>query len=66
VVSVLAIGPKIYGLKPSLGKWLFRAIKIHTMTSFGVAVKPLIPYDKFSGHVKRPYEYERGYFVGKI
>jgi hypothetical protein len=39
MVSMLAIGPKVRGLKPGQGDGFLRAIKIHSMPSFGGEVK---------------------------
>jgi hypothetical protein len=39
MVSVLAIGPKVRGLKPGRGDEFLRAIKIRSTPSFGVEVK---------------------------
>jgi hypothetical protein len=43
VVNVLAVGPKIRGLKPDQGRWIFRAIKIRSTLSFGGEIKPSVP-----------------------
>jgi hypothetical protein len=53
---VLAIEPKVSGLKPGRGDGILRAIKIHNKTSFGGDVKPLAPCRKNLLHVM---QYER-------
>jgi hypothetical protein len=52
MVSVLATGPKVRGLKPGRGDEFSRAIKIRT-TSFGEEVKPTAPCRKILRHVKK-------------
>jgi hypothetical protein len=41
VVSLLA---KVCGFNPGRGRWILRAIKIRSTTSFGGEVKPAVPY----------------------
>jgi hypothetical protein len=48
MVSVLAIGLKVYGF--------LRVIKIHSAPSFGGEVKPLAPCHKILWHIKNSYE----------
>jgi hypothetical protein len=43
VVRVLAIGPKVRGLKPGLGNGFLRAIKTRSTPSLGGEVKPSDP-----------------------
>jgi hypothetical protein len=43
VVIVLAIGPKVRGLKPGRGRRTFKTIKVRSTTSFGREVKPSDP-----------------------
>jgi hypothetical protein len=40
MVSVLAIGPKVRQFKPNRGDGFLKAIKIHSIPSFGGEVKP--------------------------
>jgi hypothetical protein len=42
-----------------------RAIKIHSITSFGREVKPLVPCRKILWHIKGPYS-TKGILVDKI
>jgi hypothetical protein len=66
VVSMLAVGHKVRGFKPSWGRKILRAIKIRSTTSFGGEVKQSAPCRKILLRVKDPYRYENRYFVGKI
>jgi hypothetical protein len=52
MVSVLAIGSKVHGFKPSQGNEFLRAIKIHCTLSFGGEVKPSALCHKMLGHAK--------------
>jgi hypothetical protein len=56
LVNVLAIGPKIHGFKSGRGRWILRALKFSSMTSFGWEVKPSVPYCKTLQYVKESYE----------
>jgi hypothetical protein len=49
-VSVLAIGPKVYGFKPGRGDRFLTAIKIRSTPSFGGEVKPETPCRKILQH----------------
>jgi hypothetical protein len=53
---VLAIGIKVYGLKPGRGYGFSRATKIHSAPSFGEEVKPETPCLKVLQHVKELYK----------
>jgi hypothetical protein len=66
VISLLSIGPKVHGFKPSRGECTLMAIKIRSMTSFGGEVKPLVPCYKILWHVKETYKYEKRSVIGKI
>jgi hypothetical protein len=59
MVSVLASGPKVHRFKPSQGDGFLRVIKIRSIPSFGVKVKPEAPCNEILWHVKALYEYER-------
>jgi hypothetical protein len=52
VVSVLAIGPKVWGFEPGQRDGFLRAIKICSTPSFGWEVKPEVPCHKILWHVK--------------
>jgi hypothetical protein len=54
MVSVLAIRPKVHKFKP--GQGFLMAIKIHSMPSFGGAVKLEAPCHTILRHVKEPFE----------
>jgi hypothetical protein len=45
---LLAIGPKVHRFKPSKGDGFFRAIKVYSMPSCGVEVRPLAPFLRFT------------------
>jgi hypothetical protein len=53
MVCVLAIGPKVCGFTPRRGVGFLRAIKVHSMPSFGGEVKPPAPCRKILRHVKK-------------
>jgi hypothetical protein len=53
MVSVLAVGPKVYRFRPGRGDGFLRAIKICSMPSFGGEVKPGAPCSKILPHVKK-------------
>jgi hypothetical protein len=55
MVSVLAIGPKVRGLKTSRGDILLRAIKTRRTPSFGGEVKRSTPCCKILRHVKNNF-----------
>jgi hypothetical protein len=57
MVSVLATGLKVRGLKPSRGDGFLRTIKISSTTFFGGKIRTL---------VKELYEHRKKYFVDKI
>jgi hypothetical protein len=59
VVSVLATGPKGHECKPSRGDEFLRAIKIHSIPSFGWEVKLEVPCRKILWHVKHSLTYQR-------
>jgi hypothetical protein len=59
ICIVLAIGPKVRGLKPSRERWLFNGEKIRSMTSFGGEVKPSSPGRKILQNVKYSLKYDR-------
>jgi hypothetical protein len=50
VVSVLDIGPNVCGFKPGRGRWILKAIKIRSTSSFGGEVKPSAPCRKTLRH----------------
>jgi hypothetical protein len=50
---------------PADSNGFLRAIKNHSMTSFGGEVKPLATFRKILRHVKDPLMYDR-YTIGKI
>jgi hypothetical protein len=52
MVSMLATGPKVRGLKPDRGDGYLRAIKIRSTPCFGGEVKPSAPCRKILRHVK--------------
>jgi hypothetical protein len=52
MVIVLAIGPKVRGVKPGRSYGFLRAIKIHSTPLFGGEVKPSAPYRKIYGMLK--------------
>jgi hypothetical protein len=52
VVSVLAIGPKVWVFEPSQRDGFLRAIKICSTPSFGWEVNPEVPCHKILWHVK--------------
>jgi hypothetical protein len=54
MVNVLAVGPKVRGCRPGRGRWILRAIKIRSTTSFGEVIKPSVPYRKILWQVKVP------------
>jgi hypothetical protein len=54
VVSVLAIGPKVRGLKPSRRRWIFNDGKIRITTSFGGEMKPQVLCGKILWHIEKP------------
>jgi hypothetical protein len=54
VVTVLAIGPKVRGFKPSREQRIFKGDKIRRMTSFGGEIKPSAPCRKILQHVTDP------------
>jgi hypothetical protein len=56
VGSMLAIGPKVYGLKAGWGRWIFKGNKNLQHPSFRGAIKPLAPCCKILQHVKEPLE----------
>jgi hypothetical protein len=65
VVIMFAIGPKAHGFKPGQG-WFLRAIKIHSLTSFRVEVKLLVPYRSFYSMLKIPAECIRDALLAKF
>jgi hypothetical protein len=59
VVSVLATGTKGRGFKSGRGDGFLRAIKIRSSLSFGLEVKPEVPYCKILRNAKDPLRYFR-------
>jgi hypothetical protein len=59
MVSMLAIGPKVCMFRLDQGSGFLRAIKIHTMPSFGGEVKPEVPCHKILWYVKITCKYEQ-------
>jgi hypothetical protein len=56
IVIVLAIGPKVRGLKPGQVDRFSRAIKIRGAPSFGGEVQPSAICRKILLHLKEPFE----------
>jgi hypothetical protein len=52
VVIVLAAGPKVRGFKSGRGRWILRATKIRSTTSFGGNVKLSAKCRKILRYVK--------------
>jgi hypothetical protein len=66
MVSVLAIGTYVSGLKPGRGNGFLRAIKIHRTPSLGGGgggEKPEAPRRKILRHLKITCNYELKYFA---
>jgi hypothetical protein len=61
MVRVLAIGPKVHGFKPSLGKGFLSVIKICNTPSFGEEERPETPGHKILQRVKITWKYEQRY-----
>jgi hypothetical protein len=59
VVCVLAIGPKIRGLKPCRRLWIFKGNKNFQHSFLRREVKPSIPCCKILWHVKETSKYQR-------
>jgi hypothetical protein len=55
IVIVLTTESKLRGFKPGRERWIFRAMKIRSTTSFGVKIKPSSPCRKILRHIKVPY-----------
>jgi hypothetical protein len=55
VVIMLATGPKFRGFKPGRERWILRAIKIRSKTSFRGKVKLSAPCRNILWHVKILY-----------
>ena len=53
MVIILASGSKVRGFDPGRGRWIFQSVKILSMTSFGMEVKPWIRVVDLR-HVKEP------------
>jgi hypothetical protein len=51
--------PRFAGSNPAEDDEYLRAIKIRSVTSFGVEVKPLTHVARFYGMLKKPVGYER-------
>jgi hypothetical protein len=64
MVSVLAIGPKVRGFKPSQGDGFLRTIKIRSTSFLGGERKLSAPCRKILRHVKITSKYEQRYFEG--
>jgi hypothetical protein len=62
MVSVLAIGPKVCGLKPARGDGFLRVIKIRSTLSFGGEVKLSAPCCKILMHVKITSKFKQRHF----
>jgi hypothetical protein len=58
-VIVLAIGPKVRRFKPGQQRWILRAIKFRSTTSFGGKVKPSAQCCMTLRYVKDPLRYYR-------
>jgi hypothetical protein len=54
VVIVLAIRPKVRGLKPGRERWILKTIKIHSTISFGGKVNLSAPCRKILRRVQYP------------
>jgi hypothetical protein len=63
--SVIATRPKVRGFKPAKYDGFLRVIKICSMTSFGVEVKPSVPCHRFTA-CKRILQAWKRCSVGKI
>ena len=48
VVSMLASGTQVCGLKPGRRRWIFTGVKILSMRSSGVEVKESVPFPSFA------------------
>ena len=48
VVSMLASGTQVCGLKPGRSRWIFTDVKILSMPSSGGEVKESVPYPSFA------------------
>jgi hypothetical protein len=56
MVSVLAIEPKVRGVKPGRGRWIFKGYKNPQHAFLQGEVKPSAPCRKILRHVKDPFE----------
>jgi hypothetical protein len=54
-----ATEPRVHGFKPGRERWILRAIKISSTTSFEREDKPLVVVD--IRHIKDPYYCKRNY-----
>jgi hypothetical protein len=63
--SMFATGRKVCRFSPDSGQWIFRAIKVHSMASFGWEIKPSVPCHRFTV-CKRTLRAWKRCFVGKI
>jgi hypothetical protein len=59
MVTVLAIGHKVHGFKPSQGDGFLRAIKICSTPSFREEVRPKAPHCNILLNLKELCKYER-------
>jgi hypothetical protein len=59
MVSVLAIGRKVRGVKPGRRRWIFKGDKTRSTTSFEKEAKPSAPCRTILRRVKDPYKHER-------
>jgi hypothetical protein len=50
--ACLPLDPRFAGSSPSKDDGFLRAIKIHSTTSFGGEVKPVVPCSKILWHIK--------------
>jgi hypothetical protein len=66
MVSMLATGPKVCGLKPGRGDGFLRVLIICSTPSFGGEVKLETPCHKILWRVKTTCKYEQKYFKVKF
>jgi hypothetical protein len=66
MVSVLAIGPSVRGIKPGRGDWFLMAIKIRSTPSFGGKVKLKAPCRKILWHIENQLQIRKKNFVNRI
>jgi hypothetical protein len=56
MLSVLAVGPKVRGVRPSVGVGFLTTIKISITPYLGGEVKSSAPCRKILRHVKNPFK----------